>query len=298
MNIQGRMMPFRSNVPREKPKSRIFNWWLVLIFLGLLLGLFLLLYPEKRWIASLTESKTPSPLALTYLQNMVALQPNNADLKIALAQQELGAGHLNDAQAIITAYLTPIPYSAAQWKALWIYYQIIRIKAYALQPNNPQRQNYTAIIKSFIPLLVQSNYLTNADRDLLAQDALSFNQVKMGISLYKINTRLNSNRPASYFIHAAKVSLFVSDYQTSADFYLLAMQKSKHLTQKRDNFIAALKSLMSGDLYSQAIDFIQENIDGLSGDDTTILFITNMALAAGKPAVAEKYIKQIIHLTY
>lgn len=244
------------------------------------------------------NTSTPSTLAVNYLQNLIKLKPDNIDLKIALAQQELSLGNIEEASEIINPFLVPLPYTANQWKALWIYYQILRTKAYALPEKSPQRRKYLDDLRTILPVLAQSKYLSDADLDRLAQDSVGFGQVGMAVTLYKMNAGLNLNKPVSYFANAAKVALYDSDYASNAMFNSIAMRKSKSLADKRRYFMAAVTGLMAGNLYDQAMRFAQTNIDGLANDKQTLLFLSNMSLRAGKPGNAEKYVKQLLHLKY
>ncbi len=283
-----------SNVPKHSSKTRKFAWWHILLFTALLLLLLLFLFPKQLLIKSLINNPNPSALSIIYLRNLAALQPQNMELKLALAEQELKLGNVSNTANIIAPYITLSPHSPEQWKVLWLHYQVTKTQAFALPEKSPVRLADEKILRQLLPILAQSPDSNVQMIDSLAQDALALGEVKTALILYKTAAKFPGHNSPEFFAQAGKTALFISDYQDSAEFYLLAMQKSTSIDDQRNYFIAALKSLMAGAKFNDALKFSEKNINGLAKDPTTLIFLAKMALSADKPDVAQRYIKRVL----
>ena len=82
-------MTSKFTVPKQPRKKQKFSWWHIVLFTALLLVTLMILFPEKLLISALINNPHPSQLSVIYLRNLVALQPQNSQLKLALAEQEL-----------------------------------------------------------------------------------------------------------------------------------------------------------------------------------------------------------------
>jgi tetratricopeptide (TPR) repeat protein len=280
-------------------KKRPFVWWQILCFSGLLIGFLLIIYPPKRFINSIMNSQIPSEVSINYLKNLITKDPDNIPIKVVLAKQEIQLGRVNDARAVIEPYVNQIPHSALQWNILWLYYQITRIEAFALKENDPQRIKKSDILKALLTTLMKSPYLTGEQAALMAEDSLAFNFTENAASFYKIAINdKHIKKSARFFAQAGKAMLYVKDYQNSSDYFLMAMQHSMTLEQKRKYYINAVDSLVSGGITSTALTFAAQHIDGLTSDPVTLIYLSKLALKANQQKAAEHYISSVLQLQY
>lgn len=96
------------NAERPRAKSRLVRPLALLIITAVLLVALILLFPARRF-ATLTETpqdnQTPSSISITYLQALLKANPEDHELRLNLAEQQLKAGQIGAANAT----LAPLP---------------------------------------------------------------------------------------------------------------------------------------------------------------------------------------------
>ncbi|KTC85782.1 MULTISPECIES: tetratricopeptide repeat protein [Legionella] len=282
----------------NKKKKKFFGWWQMLVFVLLLIGLFLLLFPKGLFIDTVLHNTKPSRVSVSFLKNLIAKDPTNVALRMNLAKQNLVLGELQEAKQALAPLISFSPTSETQWRALWLYYQIYRVETFQLRPNTLTRREKENYLKSLQTLLANSPYLTSDEQVQLADEALSTNTPEVADVLYKKVMLRDKKRPIAFYVKAAKAAMFVKDYEGSAEFYRMAMEKSTKTEDKRLYFTKALNSLSASGDPTKTLAFAEKNIDGLKEDQATLFYITKVALRAGQQRVAEQFVGQLLHLQY
>lgn len=229
---------------------------------------------------------------------MLEKEPTNSDIRLVLAGQQFRLGKIEDAKKTILPYLSLTPTTDFQWKILLLYFQITRVEAFALKETDPRRHEKEATLKSLLSILVKSPKLSPEEQADLADDALALNLPMEADTLYKMAIERGVKKPASFFAKAGMSALFIKDYEGSAKAYLIAMQKSVPINDKRIYFIKAMDSLNAEGAAKHALDVAEENIDGLKEDKATLIYLAKLALMAGQPKVAQTYVSQVLQLQY
>lgn len=291
-------MNFQSNAPKPAPKTWKLAWWHILLFAALLLAASLLLFPQKLLIDALTKNGQPSQLAVVYLRNLAAMKPQDIDLHITLAKQELGLGNLKNADLTVKPFLTDSPQTPAQWQAVSIHYQVLRSETYAFPEKSPERAQGESQMKQVLYVLARDANLTAEEAKSFARDALSIDNAALAVTFYDLAIKSDPSQTSEFFANAGKVALYANDYQNSAKFYILAMTHSDNFNQKRDYYIAAMNSIMASGQSATVMTFAEKNIDGLANDQQTLLFLAKMALRANDSKAAQNYIKQALQIQY
>jgi hypothetical protein len=85
-------------------------------------------------------------------------------------------------------------------------------------------------------------------------------------------------------------------YREKARSCFNAMRKANGQEQRRDLFAKGVRFLQSGNLAVEALAAGEANIAGLASDRDTLLLMTKLALAAGKPDIAQRYISKALGL--
>jgi len=279
---------------------RFFSWWGVLLFSILSFAILTTLFPNKLLLNYILNDKNTSPLTFAYLKDLIKRHPDQIDYKISLIRQEIQLGNLNAAKRLITVYSEPsslenLP-SRARWKLAYMHYQILRIETFKLKPKSAKRLKYEDILITNLTPFQYSPYLTAEESANFGDDALSLNQPKIAMVFYKKTIKQSHNLSGRFYSQVGQAALFVSDYEASAAFYLLAMKKSQIQAKRRFYFRKAIDSLVAGRRTKEVVVFIQQNINGLENDRATILHLVHVALAVNQPQLAEKYISQVLQL--
>jgi len=280
------------NAPDNK-KTQFAAPQLIIGFIIVALLLLFFFFPKQELLTRIEKQRTADRVARIYIQNLVALYPNNQSLKLIGADQDIQFGELASAIKQVLPLVTQQPSSPNDWKALWLYYQIIRTETYALPEVSDARAKGLVKMQGLLATLTK-HFFTSSETLILANDAIALGKPDMAIMLYKNIARTKPEASDVLYTEGAKFALSQGEYQLSADLYFITEQHSQTIAAKRQNFIAGLKSLQSGNLLNDALLAAEKYLGELSNDRTTLVFLTKLALAANQPALAEVYIKRAL----
>jgi polysaccharide biosynthesis protein PelB len=280
--------------------SKFASFFTVAFLTIVVITVLFLLFPKKELLRNIAQQQKADVVALKYLQNLLPIYPFDVNLKLLLAEQNISHGDIQKTIKLITPYIKQNPTSKNDWRALWLYYQVVRTETYAEPEISYARKRGMEKIRGFLEQLSKDPFLSAEELLQLADDAISTNEPKLAISIYKkvVGMELTAKQPSSLYEKAAKVALAYGEYETCAKLYFLAQQQAKTLGQKRKYYISGLKALQSGNLLDKIMQVAQKNIGELQNDQQTLLFLNNLALAANNPAAAEKHMKKALQLKH
>lgn len=84
------------------------------------------------------------------------------------------------------------------------------------------------------------------------------------------------------------------DYRKAASLCFEQMHASTTLAARRELFMRGVATLQAGNLPGEAFDQGERNLNGLTGDRATLIFLTRAGLAANQPARAETIIRKAL----
>lgn len=281
--------------PAERP--RLAPLWLIGLlaaFIGIAL---VLLYPRQD-LERLLAATPDTPLAEAYLQNLLRSDPNNPQLRLLLARRQARLGLDDKArQTLLPALQATDP--ALRQEAHWVLWSIEEQLAVQAAGRSPaDRQAAEERMRGLLHALARQNW--PLERQMaLAGKALQLGEGALGSELYRgIAASLRDpDEAATLFAHAAKTALGSGDYAGSAELYLLARQSATAPAEARRYLHAALRALQSGNRPAAAVELGERNLGELADDQETLVLMINLARAAGRPDVAERYARQLLRLS-
>lgn len=104
-------------------------------------------------------------------------------------------------------------------------------------------------------------------------------------------------RTAAFLSAAAAQMLGAGDYRLASRLYLEARRLAGEPAQQRELFIKGIASLQAGNLMAEALQSAERELGELDSDREVLKFLTRLALAAGKPAVAERYANRLMRVS-
>lgn len=278
-------------IPRFAPP------WLLVILIVISAALLFFFFPKEQILKNIAEQRQADQVAKQYMVNLILLYPHSRKLQSLLARQNIVKGDIASAVSMFVPLTSHPVRTEKDWQALWLYYQILRIETYAQPEISYQRLIGLSKMKNIIEILVTGK-LQSSEVIILAEDSLSLNLVKLGLDLYQRLITMPFAGNAEYYAQGAKNVLGYGQYKLSAQLYFIAEKSSIELANKRHYFIEGLKSLQSGNLLDEAMKAAAQNINGLSDDRETLLFLTRLSLAADRPDMAEQYMKTALKLRF
>ena len=264
-----------------------------LIGAGLLL--LVVLYPEKSLLRLLEAPDVTSPAQQRYLEALIHLRTGDPNLVIILARSYLAAGctekalkALEHRQGLLTEAQAKI--------VMQLYYEARRQQLELLLPDEP---GWKAAQQKYAGQIEQLKQAGATPKELLRylSDARALGDRQTVERLELLLGTAAGQGAAQAVEAAASAALAKGDYRGAAEFYFKGMQ-SAGLNQRRTLFLAGVTTLQSGNLLAEALTAAERYLDaGLAHDRRTLLYLTRLSLAANRPDLAQKYVRQALGLS-
>lgn len=284
-----------STSPADPERQRLFSPAVIAV-LGALVALTLALaFPREKLEARLLGGRNVDSLTIAYLEAWLRADPENTEVLAELTNEYLRGQRIADAERTLER-LARSKDPTAQQMALAIRLSIAQQRVYVLAPTDPAR---VARIAEFDALLHEAarHKWNNEQLATLAQQSRALNDGVLATQFYE---QLIAGDPAhanQWRIADAQVQLGAGHYQQAADAWFAAQADATTLGERRAMFMAGLRALQSGNLLPQALDAANRHLDDLADDPDTLRFLTHLAMAAGRPDVAEAYVKRLLKMS-
>lgn len=280
----------------QSERERLFTPVIVILF-GLAMALALyLVFPEKRLEERLAKAQKADSLTIAYLNSWLAAKPDDDDLRLVLAKQNIQLGYYDTARAALQPLLTTSN-PRLQNEVRWLQLDMAEREAYALPALSPERVAAMEKVRIELRALAKLDQ-TLARRELLAKKALALNDMPLAAQLYRQLAMANPNGSAEFFIQTADILLATGDYRAAADMYFKARQKTTSYERQRSLFLKALSILRSGNLLIDALKQAELQIGNLSEDNQTLTYLAQLARAANQLDLAERYAKRLLRMSW
>lgn len=278
------------------PRERLLPAWLIGT-LGALIGLALaLMFPRERLEARLLEGGKVDALSVAYLEAWLRVRPNDGEFLSVLAAQYVRTGRLAEAEAMV-ARMRAQHDKTLDREALLLDIAIREQRAYALQPNDPQRAAMLVDLRGLLKQALDYRW-TAAELEMLAAKSRGLDQGAIAIQFYQRLAKQDVARAAQWQARTAEIALGVGEYRAAAAANFAAQATAKSLDEQRRYFIAGLKALQAGNLLDDAMTEAQRRVGPLIDDTETLRFLTRLAMACNRPDLADQYARRLLRLSW
>ena len=282
--------------PAERPV--LAPAWLIVLLAGLIGGALWLLYPRQdleRRLATATAD-TDIALSVVYLENLLRSDPANMQLHLLLARQHLLLGELPEAREELQRVRGSSD-PQIQRELAWLDWELDYAGYIALAADSEERARLRPVMKQKLQAL--RRYDWPADRlARLGQWGAQFHDPAFAQqSARELAARqADPEEAARLYEQAAREALGVSDYETCAQLYILARRTTTDPQHAKAYFLAALDALQSGNRLADAVALGEREIGVLIDDPQVLLRMTELARAAARPDVADRYVRKLLRM--
>ncbi len=282
----------KRNAPAvERPK--VAPIWLILLLAGLVGSALWVLYPRDDLEQRLQATHGNVELTESYLRNLLRSEPDNAQLQALLQRIEKEKSQ----QQLAVQTTPPTALQQAQqdawkdWEASYLQFQQTAAKT-------PQReaQRLDAVRKQqLLPL----GALDEAQLLYTGQAALAMQDADLARRSFDILLQRASANDAPQVLEiAAKAALGNGLYDVASRWYLEASQAGTNTeAQKKIYLQGAVAVLQSGNHTAQALALAEKELAAYTADPAVLRQLIDIARAAGRPEVAQRYAKMLLQLT-
>ncbi|MFT4242907.1 MAG: tetratricopeptide repeat protein [Acidovorax sp.] len=293
------LLPISRSYARPAERPVLTPAWLIALLAGLVGGGLWLLYPRQDLERRLATSTASADIALSvaYLRNLLRSDPGNAELHLLLARQHVLLGEYPEAREALKPVEVNQDPQIVRERA-WVTWEIDYAEFIAIPVDDEEhRAPRREVLRQKLRALGQFSWPTERqvqlglwaaqfqDRALVAQG---------GRELAENQT--DPNEAARLYEQAARNALGVSDYQGCADLYLMARRATPDPQRAKAYFLAALDALQSGNRPADALALGDREIGPLASDPQVLLRMTQLARAAARPDVADRYMRMLLRI--
>lgn len=266
-----------------------------ILALGALLGVLLgFAYPRGALEARLLAAGRVDGLTVAYLEAWLRIDPGNSDVQAALTRAYLSGERLADAERMLERLKTSRD-PAARRRALAIRLALAQRRLYTLAPHDPARAAPLRELDALLHEADQVEWDVDALKSLAGQ-ARGLGDDALAARFY---ARLVTEDPAhasTWLAELAVTRLGGGEYRAAADAWFALEARAPTRAARREAFIAGLKALQAGNELPGAIAAAQAHAGELADDPDTLRFLSNLAMAAGRPDLAAQYVKRLMQV--
>ncbi|AZG15607.1 tetratricopeptide repeat protein [Cupriavidus pauculus] len=281
-------------------RERLLPPALVLTFTAMVgVGLALMFPRETLRERLLGQGRTVDGLTVAYLEAWSRVAPDDTSFMSVLAEQYARSGRLDDAEKMLERMMA-VHGQDLTGHILRTRIEITQQRAYAAQPESPERAERLALMKDLMRQATAADTMrrwTLADLQTLATQARQIGDADAANVLFRALGQRDPANADFYNRQLASIALAGGNYRDSAQALFDAQARSKNLYEQRTLFLQALQTLQSGNLLDEALAEAERRGGKLLDDPDVLRFLTRLALAANKPDVAAKYVERLLKLS-
>ncbi|CAM4047506.1 tetratricopeptide repeat protein [Comamonas aquatilis] len=290
------MQNSKSNVVRSDRPTTVLLWLIALLAV-LIGGALWLLFPKADLERQLANTQDDSELSLNYLTNLLESDPDNEHLLSLLKAKQRRQIEIKRAAEVASTQLLPDASAAAwsHWGGLYSRYQ--EVEKYSSKSTRQIEQLRLEVLGAIRAIPRQG--LSKEQTFYLASSSLALRDIPLAMSLYQELASISpdTEQKSKVYADASRQLLGFSRYEEASQLLQSASKATQDPRQARSYLLEAMRVLQSANRAKDAMALAESNAETLGNDPETLRTLIDLARAAGKPAAAEKYVKQLLKIT-
>ncbi|HZX33325.1 MAG TPA: tetratricopeptide repeat protein [Rhodocyclaceae bacterium] len=255
------------------------------------------IYPHEDLVERVYELPGDD-ITEAYLKNLLRTDPKNPRLRLLLARRQIESGQYGAVRETVGPALSSDD-PALKREAAWLLWQSMERQFAALPATSPLRPALRAELDSRLQEMAAWDLPENDLADI-ARKAFALGNRSVGMGILERLARQNPNRSAYWFGEAADEALASGEYRSAAEFHLAAARLSRIPLERRRHFMAALRTLQSGNQLAAALEMADgalKEMPELGQDPEVLTQLVNLAREGGRPDLADRYVRPLLRMT-
>ncbi|KVE29600.1 hypothetical protein WI93_09095 [Burkholderia vietnamiensis] len=276
-------------------RPRIAPPWLVLVLAGVVLLAGYAVAPHDGLRERMAAVGGPSDLSAAYLEAWLKVRPRDEALLSMLGEQYVSLGRLADAGRVVQR-MDDAASPPLRQAAMKLQLAIAQQRTNEMQADDPRRSAALAALRRQISAAAALDW---SDRDLewFAQSAASAGAPALALRFYARLAQRDTAHRDTWDGYVSRYALQIGDYKEAADSWFRRQQDATTLGARRRCFIAGIRVLQAGNLTADAIAVAQRQNDAFIDDQPTLVALLDLARAAQRPDLIERYAKALARRT-
>ena len=241
------------------------------------------LYPEQALRTALRSEGERTPAGRVYLEAALQAKPDDHQLRLVLAQTWLNSGCYRRALLVLNGFRADLP-EEVQREFNSLRYEILKEQLQLEEGTAVERESFKKLARIKITT-------TQNDQEL---SRLEYDTATLGLTdLAKAaGQRRRQLHPAP-----ATAQATAETYRNDATAAFTAMEQTTGIAERRSYFLKGVRTLQAGNLTVEALKQGERHLGPLAEDQETLMVMTRIALAAGKPEKAQTFIRRALGMT-
>lgn len=255
----------------------------------MVLGLLAIIFPRGSLVDILYQQRETDALTLSYIHNLYRADPNNPDVGLFLARTMQSKWSLQEMEAALipsTMYGTP----RQRVEASMLLFDLYTNAPDEARISKAEQTRRERVLVELIDRGQEDEFPPKTDL-LYAAKAFELHQPKLGlIFLQKSRTAQSAGLLEDW----GDAALGEGRHKAAATFFLFARVQATSPEEARHFFQKGIGAYMQASQFDLAMDSAKEYIGDLEQDLPTLRYLSQTALAAGKPLLAAEYARALV----
>ena len=271
------------------------GWTLAGFALVVLIPL-VMIFPKQELLRQASRQRLGDMLTVNYLSNLLKADRGNLELRILLAEHKIKLGQFAEIPDLIEPALRSDD-ETWQAKGLLVEYKFLT-RQYELGAENSAQQAALKERRIAVFHKLSSKVWSVPTTVYLAGQADQLHEQGIAALLYRTIADSAAAMPVDWFADTARRALGDGEYELAAHLYFIARHKAHALAMQREYLLAGMHALMSGNMYPQAMQAVDQHLGNLEDDSDTLYALVQAARAANDQPRAVRYAKRLLHMSW
>jgi hypothetical protein len=285
--------------PAEPKAQRLVPPLGVVAFAGALVLAMAFTFPARNLVDRLQQSERPDALSIAYLKVWLTAEPGNSRIRAALAQQLSLSGQHSAALELLTAEPGTAPTMPPVERAI-LKLTLLERAYFSVDPLQekaaPLRTQWRSAIEHTLREATKAKPGSDAQASLI-KVALAFEVHDVVRSLRPTRAKpAQSQAHEEEAPHSLLAGLPSQELVEAADAYWLRLERSSSAKQRRAYLEAALRIMQAGNRLPEGLKRAERYLPTMAQDAALYRWLTQLALQAGQPQLAQRYALMMLQL--
>lgn len=286
------MLPARSkryaSADGEIPREQLTSGWQLMLMVLVVLTLLTVVFPKKALMQRLYDLDVLDVLSLSYVQNMFRADTRNSDIALLLARHQAQESDPLTLEKMVWPHLR-----GAELRQRELARELL-LSAFQRQFDDATSPAALARLRERLAEVIRLAMNDRMSADLArnyAKLAYRLDLLEPGSQLLE---KFSSALTFAELEQLAYEAMGRQDYARASYYFMLARARSTDLADIRRYYQLGVDAYLAGGMYQQALDTAELHLGQLHSDRLTLRYLIKLALAAGNPALASYYARQLV----
>ena len=276
-------------------RPRLIHPFSLAAFSTLVIAALVLMFPFKVLVDRVLRDRRGDELTVSYLHNLLRTDPQNLEMVLRLARQQLAGGEYAGMRETLSPVLAS-PVDSDRVAARILLWEAGEHQWRKAPVGSSERE---AILRQLLSELEALAALKIDEQTSLeiAERALDLGDRKLALKLYRTLGRNGMQFDSTWFAERARTLKDKGEYDAAVELFLIARSRAQTMSARRAYFQQAVKVPLARGTPRDALMLAERELGELRDDLESLIFMVELARSANQPSVASRYAHLMLRLS-